>query len=468
MKQTLITLISLIATCTLHAQLVIQITQTPNNTPTNETLYLAGNITNWETADSNYAFAKTSNGIYELSLNINSSTIEFKITRGSWDSVEGDANGQYRPNRSYTYIGQPDTLSIDVLSWEDLGGNSGISTAAENVSILSNEFDLKTLGSKRKVWIYLPPDYEQSNQSYPVLYMQDGQNLFDATTSFSGEWQVDETLNELFDQGDPGIIVVGIDNGGASRIDEYTPWPNPQYGGGKAELYVKSIIQDLKPYVDDNYRTLSDQQHTGIMGSSLGGLVSLYGLIEHQEVFGKAGIFSPSYWFSSESYEHVISTPKTKSLQIYTIGGEQEGSDMAANIQRMDSVFTVSNFSPMEFKTIIHPDGAHTERYWGREFKAAYLWLFANNTSTPINNPSTLSQFSVYPNPAGDSISIKLSELPKRACLKIIDARGETRFKIKIKTPSKSINIGQLPSGSYHIQLYQGKKLIATQQFIKQ
>src|SRR5690606_36165183 len=145
----------------------------------------------------------------------------------------------------------------------------------------------------------LPPDYETSAKYYPVLYMHDGQNLFDVRTSFSGEWKVDEHLDSLFLLGDPGCIVVGIDNGGTNRINEYSPWVNPQYGGGQGDQYIEFLIETLKPYIDQNYRTLPDAEHTGIMGSSMGGLISYYGGLTNQNVFGRIGAFSSSFWFSN-------------------------------------------------------------------------------------------------------------------------------------------------------------------------
>ncbi len=466
MKRLFPLLLFLCVSWTLLAQLTIHITETPNNTPSNSALFLAGNINNWEANAQNYLFTQNSDGTYTLVIDPPVGQIEYKITRGSWPSVEGNMTGQYRPNRVYNYTGQTDSLGLSILSWEDLSGGSGNSTATENVTILSEDFNLATIGKKRRIWIYLPPDYEQSSRSYPVLYMHDGQNLFDATTSFSGEWQVDESLNNLFALGDPGVIVVGIDNGGASRIDEYTPWPNPQYGGGQADQYVRSIIQDLKPHIDTNYRTLKDSENTAIMGSSLGGLVSLYALIEYQDVFGKAGIFSPSYWFSAESYTHILNTEKKEQFRIYTIGGEQEGGNMATNIQRMDSIFSVANFNQDEYKTTIHPDGQHTEAYWAREFSAAYLWLFRKNPTTSISSTSSPSSFIIYPNPTKDSFQLKLSELPKQTCLKIVDLSGRVRLKSKVKALNSIFRIDKLQSGMYQVQLYSKNKLLGSERLI--
>lgn len=124
--------------------------------------------------------------------------------------------------------------------------------------------------------------------------MHDGQNVFETATSFSGEWEVDESLNALHENGDYGCIVVAIDNGGAFRLDEYSPWINTQFGEGQGDDYMQFIINTLKPDIDNSYRTKPERDYTGIMGSSMGGLISMYGGMEYNSVFSKIGAFSPS------------------------------------------------------------------------------------------------------------------------------------------------------------------------------
>ena len=265
-------------------QLTIRLTDIPANTPPADDIYIAGDFNGWDPGNSAYILDNLAGEVFEISLALSPGTLKFKFTRGSWDTVEGNAGGGFLPDRTYDYAGGLDTLELQILSWE--GGVTN-STAAPNVSVIAQDFYMPQLGRTRRIWLYLPPDYENSGKNYPVLYMQDGQNVFDAATSFSGEWQVDEALNRLFEDGDEGVIVVAIDNGGVSRLDEYTPWANPTYGGGGGDAYVNFIVETLKPYVDEHYRTKSGREFTGIMGSSLGGLISLYAAIEHQDVFSK-------------------------------------------------------------------------------------------------------------------------------------------------------------------------------------
>ena len=256
------------------AQLTIKVVAVPANTPQGANIYIAGTFNNWNPSDPTKILTSLGGGQYQIVLNPPAGTVEFKFTRGGWPTVEGDANGNQLPNRTTTYNGQPKTVELTILSWEDLPSGT---TAAANVTLLDDDFYMPQLNKNRKIWIYLPPDYQTSTKHYPVLYMQDAQNLFDDYTSFSGEWEVDESLNEMFTQGDYGCIVVGIENGGADRLDEYSPWVNSEYNeGGDGAAYVEFMVNTLKPYVDEHYRTLPGRNTTGVMGSSMGGLISMY------------------------------------------------------------------------------------------------------------------------------------------------------------------------------------------------
>ena len=178
-------------------------------------------------------------------------------------------------------------------------------TASPQAQVLDTAFFMPQLGRHRRVWLYLPTDYaRQPRRRYPVLYLHDGQNVFDAATAYAGEWGVDETLNRLRASGqDPtGCIVVAVDNGGRYRGDEYIPWANPRLKiGGQGAAYVDFLTFTLKPYIDQHYRTRPDAAHTGIAGSSLGGLISVYAALRYPAVFGCVGAFSPAFWVCNDS-----------------------------------------------------------------------------------------------------------------------------------------------------------------------
>lgn len=359
------------------AEVTMIITSVPANTPDGDQIYIAGNFNNWNPGNPDFILHPNNNGQAQIVIE-GTGAIEFKFTRGSWQSVEGSATGGFLPNRKFTF-GSTDTLYLAIQSWEDTGGQG--STAASNVVVMSNSFFMPQLNRTRRIWLYLPPDYDSTTNHYPVLYMHDGQNLFDLYTSFSGEWEVDESLNSLYDAGKQVPIVVGIDNGGEHRIAEYTPWTNPQYGGGEGDFYARFIVETLKPYIDENYRTLPQREHTGIMGSSLGGLISHYIGLKYQDVFSMAGVFSPSFWFSDSSYIFAYETGKNQAIRYYLMGGTSESSSLVHQMNIMMDTLLASGFSAEELLLKVIPGGQHNEQFWRSQFTEAYKWLFLKEAS---------------------------------------------------------------------------------------
>ena len=250
-------------------------------------------------------------------------------------------------------------------------------TASSNVSLLKKEFVIPNLNAiSHKVWIYLPPNYDQTSKKYPVIYMHDAQNLFDAATSYAGEWEVDETLNKLYEKTGKGFIVVGIENGGEERLNEYTPWENKKYGGGKGAIYVDFIVKTLKPYIDDQYRTKKQQKHTGLMGSSLGGLISYYGGLQYPKTFGKIGALSTSFWYSENVVDFTQEKGNLKNVKLFLLVGGKEGDDTDKDTQKMEKLLLKTGFKPKNLKTKINPEGKHNEAFWRSEFSAIVSWLY--------------------------------------------------------------------------------------------
>ncbi len=230
------------------------------------------------------------------------------------------------------------------------------------------------LSTSKKIWVYLPKNYNLTKKKYPVIYMHDGQNLFDTKTAFAGEWNIDETLDSIHAQ----VIVIGIENGGDKRMDELTPFKNTKHGGGKADLYLDFMIKTLKPYVDKTYRTKSNAKNTTIFGSSLGGLISFYAALKHPEIFGKVGCFSPSFWFNRNEILDLISKTKTFKTKIYFLCGDSEGDDdMIRDLITVEEIINSKRCECLKLnKKIIIKDGNHNEKLWREGFKKAYLWLF--------------------------------------------------------------------------------------------
>ena len=250
-------------------------------------------------------------------------------------------------------------------------------TATENVKIISEKFEIPQLKTTRRIWIYLPKDYETSHKKYEVMYLQDAQNLFDDATSFAGEWQVDETLNKIFEKTGKSLIVVGIDNGGEKRIEELSPYKNAKYGGGNGDNYVKFIVETLKPYIDKNYRTKPQRKFTTIGGSSLGSLISVYAAVKYPETFGKVLAFSSAFWFNAKELNEFISSSKVnlKQQKYYFIQGKHEDEDMEEQTNRVIENLKSKNVKPKNIFLKIDEDGKHNEMYWRREFEGAVLWL---------------------------------------------------------------------------------------------
>lgn len=250
-------------------------------------------------------------------------------------------------------------------------------TATENVKIISEKFEIPQLKTTRRIWIYLPKDYETSHKKYEVMYLQDAQNLFDDATSYAGEWQVDETLNKIFEKTEKSLIVVGIDNGGEKRIEELSPYKNAKYGGGNGDNYVKFIVETLKPFIDKNYRTKPPRKYTTIGGSSLGSLISVYAAVKYPETFGKVLAFSSAFWFNAKELNEFISSSKVnlKHQKYYFIQGKHEDEDMEAQTNRVIKNLKSKNVKPKNIFLKIDEDGKHNEMYWRREFEGAVLWL---------------------------------------------------------------------------------------------
>ena len=250
------------------------------------------------------------------------------------------------------------------------------STVTENVQVLPYQFVMTELDRQRTIRLYLPPSYHHSDKRYPVIYMHDGQNLFDDMTAFAGEWGVDESLNQLAAEKDFEVIVVGIDNSADFRMNELSPWANKRFGEAQGKQYMDFIVEVVKPYIDTNFRTQSERLHTAIMGSSMGGLISHYAIHAYPEVFGKAGIFSPAYWYSQD----VFSFSKLKKAQLdarlYVMYGDEEGDGMIADTDKMQRQLRQQGHPRQNtlFKRV--PNGEHNEQLWRTEFSDAIQWLF--------------------------------------------------------------------------------------------
>jgi len=276
---------------------------------------------------------------------------------------------------------------------------SGNATAQQAHTLVGDirvhkSFHSRILNNDRDVLVYLPPAYEaHKNKRYSVLYMNDGQNLFDGATSFvvGQEWQVDETVESLISKGivEP-LIVVGVYNAGKDRINEYTPTEDEKYKmGGKADLYGRMLVEELKPFIDANYRTRKGAKHTGLGGSSLGGLVSLYLGLKYSDVFGRLAVVSPSVWFANRQIvRYVDALVKRPHLRIWIDTGTKEGRNAEEAKQTLTDARLLKDalvrkgWRPYKDLSYFEASGAeHNERAWAARVELILRFLFPRKAS---------------------------------------------------------------------------------------
>ena len=376
------------------AQSVLKISKVPANTPPADTLFVAGSFNGWNPHSSAYALVKNADGSYQISLPTHLGPIEYKFTRGSWANAEVGANQQPLPNRTAD-LRQLAEITQEVAAWSASGPLAPRkSTATTQVHVLSTTFGLPQLGRTRRVLVYLPADYAlQPTRRYSVLYLHDGQNVFDEATSYSGEWGVDEILDRLRAVGqDPaGSIVVAVDNDPQHRSDEYIPWHNAEIkAGGQGDAYVNFLALTLKPYVDSHYRTQSDAAHTGVAGSSLGGLISVYAALKYPQVFGEIGAFSPAFWVCNDSLRVFAKKhPAASTARFYFVAGPKESETMLPLMTQWRDELRTEGVPAANISFHAPTDGQHKEWFWQREFPAAYEYLFGPTLKTNASAPKS-------------------------------------------------------------------------------
>ncbi len=373
------------------------VVKTPTSTPEKAELYLSGNTASLGEWDGKgLKLTRQENGVYvgQATL-IKGQQIAYKVTRGGWDKVEKDAAGQEISNRTIDAASDL-TAQITVLAWADQFEQERAvmtSTITGHVQIFEN-IKSKYLELPRTVRIYLPPGYgdaSNASQHYPVLYMHDGQNLFDVKTSaFGVEWQVDENAERLINEGkiEP-LIVVGIDNT-AHRTLEYTPTHDAKRnGGGGGADYAKFLIEELKPWIDEKYRTRPEAKYTGTAGSSLGGLISLYLGSENQGVFTRIGSVSPALGWDKEwivrdwSDNRDAYAPWWQTSRVWVDMGTLESSIGGGGVCTVELAEEITNImqetgmqQDQQYKLFVVENGQHNEAAWANRIADILMYLY--------------------------------------------------------------------------------------------
>lgn len=254
------------------------------------------------------------------------------------------------------------------------------STANSRVRVLDTAFYIPQLRRHRRIWICLPRDYHQTKQYYPLLYLLDGQNIFDTATSFSGEWGVDEALDSLGPSYGEAIVVA-IDNGGDKRLSEYSPY-NFTLKNGKDSLVVQAegdafaafLLQTLRPYLEKNFRVSPISRNHFIAGSSMGALLAFHAVLQNPGKWGGAGIFSPAFWTVREPLMAAVQQKAASfSLPMYCYAGQKEGAEMVPDMIAL--VQELEKQTGARHTTVIRPDGQHNEAAWRSAFPQFYQWM---------------------------------------------------------------------------------------------
>ncbi|MCW3080822.1 alpha/beta hydrolase-fold protein [Segetibacter sp.] len=339
-----------------------------------EDVYVAGNFNNWNPRDEKYKLKPFGLSRRAIILkDLPAGKYEFKFTRGGFDKVETTAKGEDVSNHEIT-VKEDVAQDFNIPGWkDDYPDKPKPNTATAQVKVIDTAFVIPQLNRKRRIWAYLPKSYATGTKKYPVIYMHDGQNLFNEQTAPFGEWGIDETLDTLIRRTGKEAIIIGVDNGGDKRMTEYNPY-DFKNGKGEGSQYTDFLALTLKPYIDKKFRTLKDSSHTFVAGSSMGGLISLYAVVKYPAVFGGAGIFSPAFWTAPSIFDEVAKADLGRAIKrFYFYAGGKEGEAMVPDMDKM--IATVERKGNYETRRVMNPLGKHNEATWRKEFVDFYLFI---------------------------------------------------------------------------------------------
>jgi predicted alpha/beta superfamily hydrolase len=375
MKRFLIALFCFVAFKTGFSQYTIRLVVNEVGAKKQDDIYVSGNFNNWNPRDEKYKLKPFGVSRRAIILkDVAAGKYEFKFTRGSFDKVETTAKGEDVLNHEIM-VKEDVAQDFNIPGWkDDYPDKPKLNTASVNVKIIDTAFAIPQLNRKRRIWAYVPKSYATSKKRYPVIYMQDGQNLFNEQTAAFGEWGVDETLDTLTSMTGKEAIIIGIDNGGDKRMNEYNPYDFENHGKGEGSQYVDFLALTLKPYIDNNFRTLKDSSHTFVAGSSMGALISLYAVVKYPKVFGGAGIFSPAFWTAPAIYDDVANASFGRGMKrFYFYAGGKESENVIPDMDKM--IATIEKKGNYETRRLMNPLGKHNEAAWRKEFADFYQFI---------------------------------------------------------------------------------------------
>lgn len=375
-------------------------------------LYLASNLNNWDPADPAWKLTRVTapdgTVTWEAPLKpeqLASRDVEYKLTRGSWETVEVGPDGQDISNRSvgsagWGMDGARLAMKVQIAGFADqratrwpeineLQGRERTPSVTGTLEIM--QVRSAYMANARPVRVWLPPGYaDEANKDrrYPVLYMNDGQNVFDRATSFGGsEWGADEAATTLIENGtiEP-LIIVGIDNVGSVRALEYNPAGIDFQGKpGRAEKYMEFVTLELMPFINDRFRTKTGPENTSFGGSSYGGNLALFAAMNNPDVFGRVLIESPAVFISDkmlirQAAQFDKQWPQRMFLAVGTAetSGAGRAAEYLASVKELSDTLRSKGLSEKRLKFVIAQDAVHNEQAWAARLPEAMEFLFGN------------------------------------------------------------------------------------------
>lgn len=374
MKKTGLLLAILCISFLANAQYTLRLVVTSIASKQQDEIYVVGNFNGWNPKDDKFKLKVFGGNRKSVVISdLPAGTYAFKFTRGGFEKVETTNDGRDISDRMIE-VNADVSVDLTIVGWkDDYPDKPKRYTASPQVKIMDTAFNITQLNRKRRVWLYLPKSYATSNKAYPVIYMHDGQNLFNEQTAPYGEWGIDECLDSLQSQIGKEVIIVGIDNGGDKRMTEYNPYDNAKFGKGEGKAYVDFLANTLKPFIDSKYRTKRSVEYTMVGGSSMGGDISLYAALAYPNVFGGALLFSPAFWVTPELYEAAEKFNSTNTPKLYFYAGGKESATMVSDMNKMTDI--LEKKQRIQIRKVVNPLGQHNEASWRSEFPDAYRWL---------------------------------------------------------------------------------------------
>ncbi len=335
-------------------------------------VFCTGSHDDWITSSRQLVLQRGSPGLYRGTAAWSERSVAYKYHLGDWDTSELTRWGTRAANRHYAGEGNV----RDYVPQFSTGGSYYEEAYRPRIELLPANLPVPPPFATRRIAALLPYDYERSQRRYPVLYLQDGQNLFDEFAPY-GNWELDRRLAWLAERGLGDVIVVAIDHAREKRIAEFTPPYSTRIGRGEADAYGRFLVDHLKPLIDRTYRTAPERQTTAIGGSSMGALASLHVAMTHCRVFAKAMLLSPSIWVDPGMVER-WPTDALPPTRVFLYGGMAESPGSAATFARLEASLRRKStpHRPIFLASHFEPDAEHNEYAWGEAFPRALAYLF--------------------------------------------------------------------------------------------